>query len=44
MTRPYYDPMTSEFLGLYNTVGFLVVRGDEEEHFLNYGYDEAKSK
>ena len=44
MTRPYYDPTTGEFLGLYDSVGFLVVLGDEEEHFRNYGYDESKSK
>ena len=44
MTRSPYDPMTGEFLGLYDTVGFLVIRGDEGEHFFDYGYNETKSK
>ena len=44
MTRPCYDSLNGEFLGLCDTVGFLVVHGDEEEHFLNYGYYETKSK
>ena len=44
MARPCCDPMTGELLGLYDTIGFLVVRGDDEEHILNYGYDETKSK
>ena len=44
LIRPRYDPSTGDFLGLYKTVGFIVVRGDEEEHFLNYGYDGNKSK
>ena len=39
-----YSPTTGEFLGLYETIGFLIVRGDKEEYFLNYGFDENKSK
>ena len=35
--------ITEEFLGLYETVGFIVVRGDPEEVFFNYGYDKEKS-
>ena len=35
---------TGDFLGFYETISFLVVRGDEEEHFLNYGFDENNSK
>ena len=44
LVRPRYDPTTGDFLGLYETVSFLVVRGDEEDHFLNYRYDDNKSK
>ena len=44
MVRPKYNSETGEFLGLYETVGLLVVRGDAEEIFLNYGFDKEKSK
>ena len=30
--RPRYEPTTGEFLGLYETTGFVVIRGDEDEH------------
>ena len=36
--RPRCDPATGNFLGLYKTLGFIVVRGEPEEHFLDYGY------
>ena len=32
------------FLGLYETIGFLILCGDPFEVFLNYGYDLEKSK
>ena len=35
--RPRYDGNTSQFLGLYETIAYLVVSGDDDEHFLNYG-------
>ena len=44
MVLPCYDSETGEFGGLYETVGFLVVRGSPEKVFLNYGYDKEKSK
>ena len=44
MRRPCYNPTTGEFLGLHDTLGFIVCCGDEEGHFLLYGYDENKSK
>ena len=44
MTRPRYDPVTGEFLGLYDTIGFLVSRGNDGKHFLSYGCDENNSK
>ena len=44
MIRPKYYVETSKFLSLYETVGFMVVRGSPEEVFFNYGYDKDKSK
>ena len=44
MVRPKYNPETAEFLGLYETVKFMVVRGSPEEVFFNYGFDKEKSK
>ena len=35
---PHYDPVKGNFLGLYKTLGYIVFRGDPEEHFLDYGY------
>ena len=42
--KPRYDVSTVQFLGLYKTISYLVVLGDEEEHFLNYGFCKQKSK
>ena len=42
--RPRYDTSTGYFLWLYETIGYLLVCGDEDEHFLNYGYCEENSK
>ena len=42
--RPHHDTSTGEFLGLYETTGYLVVRGDDDKHFLNYGFCEENSK
>ena len=39
-----YDRDTGKFLGIYEAVGFLVVRGNPFEVFLSYGYDTEKSK
>ena len=36
--------MLKEFLGLYETVRFMIVRGSPEEVFFSYGYDKEKSK
>ena len=44
MVRPKYNPETGEFLRLYETVRFMVVRGSPEEIFFNYGYDKEKSQ
>ena len=31
--RHRYDIATGQFLSLYETVAYLIVRGDDEEHF-----------
>ena len=38
--RPCCDIATGQFLSLYETIGYLMVRGDDDEHFLSYGYFE----
>ena len=42
--RPRYDRETGKFLGIYETVGFLLVRGDPNEVFLSRKYDSKKSR
>ena len=42
--RPKYDTVTDEFLGLYETLGYLTVRGDNQECFFDYGYSKDDSK
>ena len=37
-----YDLQTGEFLGLRCEVAFIVLRGDERELFLSYGFDTEK--
>ena len=44
MYRPKYDKMTGVFLGLYETLGYVMVRGDPQEHFLDYGFCKKNSK
>ena len=41
--RQRYDPITGTFLGLYETLGYIMVRGDTDEHFLDYGYSKKDS-
>ena len=41
---PKYNPEIGDFQGLCETIGFIVVRGDTEEIFLNHGYEQLKSK
>ena len=42
--RSKYDTVTGEFLGLFETLGYLTVRGDESKCFLDYGYSKDNSK
>ena len=44
MCRPRYDHALSQFLGFYETLGFIVAGGDPKEHFLDYGYNKQNSK
>ena len=41
---PVYDKDTSTFKGIETRVALIIVRGDENECFLSYGYDPDKSK
>ena len=38
-----YDLQAGEFLGLRFEVAFIVLRGDERELFLSYGFDTEKA-
>ena len=38
-----YDTETGEFLGLKSEIAFIVLRGDEREVFLSYGFDSEKA-
>ena len=42
--RPNYDTVTGKFLGLYETLGYLTVRGEKGECFFDYGYSKENSK
>ena len=42
--RSLYDVKTREFKGMKRTIGLIIVRGDEEEVFFDYGFNKAKPK
>ena len=42
--RPRSDIVTGTFQGLYETLGYITVRGDVNEHFLDYGYSKKDSR
>ena len=44
MYRPKYDTMTGTFQGLYEMLGYIMVRGDPQEHFLDYGFSKQNLK
>ena len=44
MFRPCYDKGTGHFQGLYESLGYIMVRGDVDEHFLDSGYSKQNSK
>ena len=39
-----YDIQTGHFKGIREQVAFIVLRGDDDETFLSYGFDKIKSK
>ena len=39
-----YDLETGEFKGVRLQLAYIILRGDEQELFLSYGYDKLKSK
>ena len=41
---PLYNLGNGEFLGLEERLAYVMVRGDTDETFFSYGYDENKSK
>ena len=44
INRRRYDPVSGQFLGLYESIGYLVVRGDQNKQFLDYGFCKENSK
>ena len=40
---PLYNVETGEFRGPQKWLAYIIVRGDEDEMFLSYGFDEDKS-
>ena len=41
---PCYNKETGLFQGVKKTIGYITLRGDKDEVFFSYGYDEDKSK
>ena len=39
-----YDSATGTLRGLYETLGYIMVRGDSQEHLLEYSYSKQNSK
>ena len=44
MCRPQYDLVSSQLLDFYETLGFIVARGDPKENFVDYSYNKQNSK
>ena len=44
LVRSRYSSETGSFLGLYENVGFIIVRGDSDKVSFNYGFDKQTSK
>lgn len=44
MFHPRYDTITGKFQGLYETLGYIMVRGNTDVHFLHYGFSKQNSK
>lgn len=44
MHWPKHDQAAGQFLGQYESIGYIIVRGDYEEHFFDYDFCKEKSK
>ena len=44
MYRPKYDTAAETFQGLYETLGYIMVKVDPQGHFLDFGYNKQNSK
>ena len=44
MFHSRYDTVTGNFQSLYETLGYIMVCGDQGEHFLDYGFSKQNSK
>ena len=44
MYHPEYEVSTGQFLGLHETVGLIVVRGEGNEVLFSFGYDKVNLK
>ena len=44
MFCPRYNTISGKFKGLYETLGYIIARGDMDEHFLDYGFSKENSK
>ena len=42
--KPKYDPVNRQLLCLTESLGYITVHGDEQEHFFDYGYNKENSK
>ena len=42
--RPRYDTIYGKLKGLHEILGYIIVRGDADEHFLDYGFSKQNSK
>ena len=42
MLLPKYNVETGEFMGIEGELGYIMVRGYEDEYFLSYGYDTSR--
>ena len=44
LIKPKYDPVSTQFLGLIQTLGYLTVCGDEQEYLFDYDFNKENSK
>lgn len=44
MFHPRYNNVTGHFQRFYESLGYIMVSGDADEYFLDYGYSKQNSK